>query len=232
MMRDEDIEPELRTWNILIDGYCQSGDCDTALNLKKEMEGVELTPDAFTGTSLISGFAKQGMLICSSMTKDYHILPGSEHQSAVGIKRSDYLRQHPLPLPKPLSPNAPLSSPNLRCPRRPLRRPSRPFTSSVFLPPNPISAAPPNLHRPTQSPPPTSSTPTQSPPLLHLAAFSAAPAALSSRHHLFNGLPDGEMVDMVNLAEEALQRHKSRFTSDTNMDKEVHGATRLLRMLN
>ncbi|KAL9248590.1 Pentatricopeptide repeat-containing protein [Drosera capensis] len=53
MMCDEDIEPGWKTWNILIDGYC-----DTALNLKKEMEGVELTPDAFTWTSLISGFAK------------------------------------------------------------------------------------------------------------------------------------------------------------------------------
>ncbi|GAB2219904.1 hypothetical protein Droror1_Dr00007544 [Drosera rotundifolia] len=84
MMRLKDVI----TWNSLIAGYVFHGCSKDALVAFDQMMCEGHKPNRITLLSLIRAYSlekmvKQGMLIFSSMTEEYHVLPGSEHQSAV-----------------------------------------------------------------------------------------------------------------------------------------------------
>eukprot|EP00122_Pirum_gemmata_P003161 Pgem_evm3s2858 len=55
---DKKITPNLRTYNIMIDGMAKNSNMEVCLRLFNEMRSKEITPDLYTYTSLVYGFCK------------------------------------------------------------------------------------------------------------------------------------------------------------------------------
>ncbi|KAA8538621.1 hypothetical protein F0562_028185 [Nyssa sinensis] len=79
---------DIITWNTLISGSVLHGCSYAALDLFDELRKVGLKPNRGTFVSIIyacslAGMVDEGKQVFSSMTVDYHILPGLEHYEAM-----------------------------------------------------------------------------------------------------------------------------------------------------
>ncbi|RCV29688.1 hypothetical protein SETIT_6G032300v2 [Setaria italica] len=59
-MKNNEIEPDVAYYTVLIDGQCKAAYLDEARELFDEMLAKGLTPDVYTYTSLINGYCSQG----------------------------------------------------------------------------------------------------------------------------------------------------------------------------
>ncbi|PIA33228.1 hypothetical protein AQUCO_04200169v1 [Aquilegia coerulea] len=80
-------QKDLVTWNSMIAGYAQHGLADLALNMLKEMEKVEIKPDAITFLAVLSscrhaGLVELGQLCFKSMVQ-HGVEPDLDHYSCI-----------------------------------------------------------------------------------------------------------------------------------------------------
>jgi pentatricopeptide repeat protein len=57
-MADKGVAPNVRSYNIIINGLCKIKMVDEAMNLFEEMQSKKITPDTVTCNSLIDGLFK------------------------------------------------------------------------------------------------------------------------------------------------------------------------------
>ncbi|CAA7062110.1 unnamed protein product [Microthlaspi erraticum] len=59
-LADSDSSPDIKTYNVLINGFCREGDIDGALKLLKVLQLKGLSPDSVTYNTLINGLHRVG----------------------------------------------------------------------------------------------------------------------------------------------------------------------------
>ncbi|KAF5205300.1 Pentatricopeptide repeat-containing protein, partial [Thalictrum thalictroides] len=78
---------DIVTWNSMIAGYAQHGLADLALNMLKEMEKVEIKPDAITFLAVLSSCRHAGLVelgqLCFKFMVQHGLEPDLDHYSCI-----------------------------------------------------------------------------------------------------------------------------------------------------
>ena len=76
------------TWNALLSGYAQLGECENVFNIFDRMVGESIKPNGITFISVLKACSRtslffRGLTYFGNMSKDYGVLPTLEHNNCI-----------------------------------------------------------------------------------------------------------------------------------------------------
>ena len=79
---------EVVTWNALLSGYAQLGECENVFNIFDRMIGESIKPNGITFISVLKACSRtslffRGLTYFGNMSKDYGVLPTLEHNNCI-----------------------------------------------------------------------------------------------------------------------------------------------------